>query len=220
MNKFQRTSLLLALLMLLSLAAVPALSLAEATTAPATETAEGTEATEATEAVEEKERINPFVEMEILDIHEQPFDTSIFDGKPFMLNIWGAWCPPCVQEMPDLSELYDVYKDRITIVGLAGTAVNGFNEDGSSKYDEKELSDVRALYESKQIKHPSMLPNPLMAVLMSQINMQSWPTTVFVTGDGVLVNMVIGAKTKDQWIAIIDQMLAAMEADKATAEGA
>ena len=34
------------------------------------------------------------------------------------------------------------------------------------------------------------------------------------------VNMVIGAKTKDQWIAIIDQMLAAMEADKATAEGA
>ena len=31
---------------------------------------------------------------------------------------------------------------------------------------------------------------------------------------------MIGAKTKDQWIAIIDQMLAAMEADKATAEGA
>ena len=215
MNKFQRTSLLLAMLMMLSLAAVPALSLAEATASPET-----TEAVEAAEAVEEKERINPFVEMEILDIYEQPFDTSIFDGKPFMLNIWGAWCPPCVQEMPDLSELYDIYKDRITIVGLAGTAVNGFNEDGTSQYYEKELNDVRDLYESKQIKHPSMLPNPLMAVLMSQINMQSWPTTVFVNGDGVLVNMVIGAKTKDQWIDIIDQMLAAMEADKATAEGA
>jgi cytochrome c-type biogenesis protein len=210
MNKFQRTSLLLALMMLLSLTALPVLSLAEVTSASVTEAADATQ---------EKKQLNPFVAMEILDIHEHPFDTSIFNGKPFMLNIWGAWCPPCVREMPDLSELYDIYKDRITIVGLAGTAVTGFNEDGTGQYNQKELQDVRDLYESKQIRHPSLLPNPLMAVLMNQINMQSWPTTVFVNGEGVLVNMVVGSKTRDQWITIIDQVLAAMEADKAPAEG-
>jgi thiol-disulfide isomerase/thioredoxin len=29
-----------------------------------------------------------------------------FTGRVTLLNFWGTWCPPCVEEMPELSALY------------------------------------------------------------------------------------------------------------------
>src|SRR5437773_3272106 len=37
---------------------------------------------------------------------------SDYRGKVVFLNIWGTWCAPCVQEMPEMETLYQTYKDR------------------------------------------------------------------------------------------------------------
>lgn len=40
-------------------------------------------------------------------------------GKPLVVNFWATWCPPCVEEMPELSELHQKYRDRgLQVVGL------------------------------------------------------------------------------------------------------
>ena len=37
-----------------------------------------------------------------------------------MLNFWATWCPPCREEMPELSELYTEYKNKnVVVLGLA-----------------------------------------------------------------------------------------------------
>lgn len=28
-------------------------------------------------------------------------------GRPTLLNLWASWCPPCIQEMPDIQEIHD-----------------------------------------------------------------------------------------------------------------
>ena len=33
-------------------------------------------------------------------------------GKVVLLNFWATWCPPCIQELPDLVKLADTLKDR------------------------------------------------------------------------------------------------------------
>lgn len=42
-------------------------------------------------------------------------------AKPTLLEVFATWCPHCQREAPVLSKLYDQYKDRANIVGVAGS---------------------------------------------------------------------------------------------------
>jgi peroxiredoxin len=39
--------------------------------------------------------------------------------KPVILNAWASWCGPCRTEMPGLQQIYDSYKNKIHMVGVA-----------------------------------------------------------------------------------------------------
>jgi thiol-disulfide isomerase/thioredoxin len=38
--------------------------------------------------------------------------------KLIFFEFWGTWCKGCVQQIPDLKELYDKYNDKIVIIGI------------------------------------------------------------------------------------------------------
>lgn len=41
-------------------------------------------------------------------------------GQPVIVNFWATWCPPCLEEMPALQEVYDAHRDD----GLVVLAIN------------------------------------------------------------------------------------------------
>jgi thiol-disulfide isomerase/thioredoxin len=46
-------------------------------------------------------------------------DTSHWVGKTVVLNFWGSWCPPCVEEMPMLARVSDELKSQnVIFVGI------------------------------------------------------------------------------------------------------
>lgn len=50
----------------------------------------------------------------LIDIHNLALKSEYV-----ILDFWGTWCPPCMLEMPQLKDLYEMYNDRIEIVGIA-----------------------------------------------------------------------------------------------------
>jgi peroxiredoxin len=40
-------------------------------------------------------------------------------GRPLVVNFWATWCPPCVEEMPDLQRARDAYLGRgVEVIGI------------------------------------------------------------------------------------------------------
>jgi peroxiredoxin len=40
------------------------------------------------------------------DASGAPLPLSRFAGRPLVVNFWATWCPPCIEEMPELSDLH------------------------------------------------------------------------------------------------------------------
>jgi peroxiredoxin len=44
---------------------------------------------------------------------------SSYKGEVVVLNIWGAWCPPCRVEAPQLQEVWEQYEDKgVQLLGI------------------------------------------------------------------------------------------------------
>ena len=39
-------------------------------------------------------------------------------GTVYVLEFWATWCKPCITAMPHLSELAQIYNDKVTIIGI------------------------------------------------------------------------------------------------------
>jgi peroxiredoxin len=42
-----------------------------------------------------------------------------YRGKVVLLNLWATWCPPCIQEIPDLERLQQRMGDKVTILAVS-----------------------------------------------------------------------------------------------------
>jgi peroxiredoxin len=41
-------------------------------------------------------------------------------GKPVLLNVWATWCRPCRDEIPELQQLHERYRERgLQLVGVS-----------------------------------------------------------------------------------------------------
>ena len=52
-----------------------------------------------------------------------------WQGKVAVVNFWATWCPPCREEMPELSQLQDKYRGQgVVVLGIAADELDKVNE--------------------------------------------------------------------------------------------
>lgn len=102
-----------------------------------------------------------------------------------MINIWTTWCGFCVEEMPELQELYAQLPQNINMISIC---VDASDETETAK---QILSDSKA--EFTTIQGNDELNNILIN------NVQGYPTTIFVDKEGNIVgDPQIGAPENDE----------------------
>ena len=154
---------------------------------------------------ESSRQVTVFEDFTAQDLDGNPVDESIFaDCDMTMINLWGTFCGPCLQEMPDLGEIADEYADKgFQIVGICTDAVN---LDGEILEDVVETAKADAQETGADYLH--IVPvGEIFTDLLPRVT--GVPTTIFVDSKGQQIGLAdIGAKDKDAWIQVIEEKLA------------
>lgn len=163
-----------------------------------------------TNKVEEKEKTTATaIELENMPIENFDFQTmDILDGnvikseefykeKPLTLvNVWGTFCGPCKEEMPDLAKLYDEYKDKMNFLGVVvDTNVNM----------DTNVGEAQQIIKDSGVNYKNIMPNPTTEDTL--VNITAMPTTFFVNSDGKVLGGFVGKADKDSLKATIDKLL-------------
>ncbi len=143
-------------------------------------------------------------EFETQDLYGTTLTQDIFAEYDItMVNIWGTYCPPCIEEMPHLGELSTEYAENgVQIVGLV---IDVLGMDGNVDETQKELA--VDIIDSTGAHYTHILPSEEMNSLLSQTT--AVPTTFFVDSEGRQVGMTyVGSRDKAGWIEAIESTLA------------
>ena len=163
-----------------------------------------------TNKVEEKEKTTATaIELEKMPIENFDFQTmDILDGnvikseefykeKPLTLvNVWGTFCGPCKEEMPDLAKLYDEYKDKMNFLGVV--------IDTNVSMDTN-VGEAQQIIKDSGVNYKNIMPNPTTEDTL--VNITAMPTTFFVNSDGKVLGGFVGKADKDSLKATIDKIL-------------
>ena len=74
--------------------------------------------------------IRPFTayaaEFTLEDLQGKTHRIADYRGKWVLVNFWATWCPPCMNEIPELSSLHKAHKDHdLVVIAIAMDAVSG-----------------------------------------------------------------------------------------------
>jgi thiol-disulfide isomerase/thioredoxin len=125
-------------------------------------------------------------------------NSSQLAGKPYIVNFFASWCPPCRQELPGMVELQKKYAEKgFTFVGVA--------------FRDREATLPDFLWEMG-VEYPVALTNPELEAAFGRFlpggKIRAIPASVVVGRDGKLLNVVSGALTKDDFESLILKALA------------
>ena len=104
-----------------------------------------------------------------------------YKGKWVLVNFWATWCPPCLEEIPDLVALHEDRKNNLVVIGVA--------------MDYRNPKEVLQFADQMMISYPMVLGDYKLAAQVGAVN--GLPTTYLYNPQGKQVAYNVGAITRD-----------------------
>ncbi len=109
---------------------------------------------------------------------------------PVVINFFGSWCAPCIEEMPAFERVHQDLGDQVTFLGMA-------NRDAPE--------DALATVEATGVTYPTF--DDPDASALTYFGGLAMPTTVFIDASGEVVDVNSGPLTEDELRARITDVL-------------
>ncbi len=117
----------------------------------------------------------------LVDSKGKTHSLAQYKGKWVLVNFWATWCPPCLEEIPDLVALHENKKNKLVVLGVA--------------MDYKDPKQVLQFADQMMVSYPVILGDQKIAAQIGAI--PGLPTTYLYNPDGKMVAYNVGALTKD-----------------------
>jgi thiol-disulfide isomerase/thioredoxin len=121
------------------------------------------------------------VDFTLENLDGKPVSLSDFRGKWVIVNYWATWCPPCLDEIPDLVQLYEDNRDTLVVLGVDFEEVN-------TEY-------LREFVDSHLISYPVVRSEPLPVTPLGPV--LGLPTTYIISPDGERIARQEGPVTRE-----------------------
>ena len=129
-------------------------------------------------------------DFDLSDLEGKDHKLSDYKGKWVVVNYWATWCPPCVEEIPELIFFHDQHKDKDAVV-------LGINFEDSSERK------VKNFLEDYMVSYPVLLAEPDTYSDMGKIT--GLPTTFIVSPEGEVVHKKVGSVDAAYLEKVIDE---------------
>lgn len=104
-----------------------------------------------------------------------------YKGQWVLINFWATWCPPCLEEIPDLIALYES-RDDVMVIGIA--------------MDFADPKDVMEYVDAMSISYPTVLGSRSIAAQIEELSML--PSTYLFDPNGRPAARQIGLITREE----------------------
>ena len=123
--------------------------------------------------------------------------------KLVVVNVWSTTCKYCKQEMPDLEEVYQKYKDQdVVLVGICDDTVSNGNIDEEARDYAKEICDENGVTFAELVPTDDGLCK--MTTMVTDVG---HPVTVILDENGDVLDIVVGATDAAGWSETIESYL-------------
>ena len=131
------------------------------------------------------------IDFAIEDMDGTTHKLSDYRGKWVVVNFWATWCPPCLEELPELVAFHDehVNKDALVL---------GVNSEDIA------VERLRQFADDHMISYP-LLTNAIKAELALG-RVRGLPTTILISPAGKIAKRRAGAVTQEGLEMMIDQL--------------
>jgi thiol-disulfide isomerase/thioredoxin len=128
---------------------------------------------------------------ELPDIHgKKTHSLQDYKGKWIVINYWATWCPPCLDEIPELVEFHDAHSKKDAVV----LGVN---------HEELDRDYLVSFVDEFFITYPVLVSDPYSQPPFGRL--YGLPTTYIISPEGELVTSKTGAVSKATLEEIIAQ---------------
>lgn len=149
-----------------------------------------------------------YISFDTVDIYNTSISSRVLFGYDLtMINFWGSYAYPEVNEVSELQNLYKrleyAYPDQVNLIQVIIDAP-----------DEEVEAMIKTIYDEHKADYKSIIPD---AILTDWIvdHLVGLPTTIFVDNEGKIMDKVIeGSKSSSDYFNTIAQLLANIEAEK------
>lgn len=137
----------------------------------------------------------PFPEFVEVDTEGNSVSSDIFgDYDATIVNFWNNGCGTCIEEMPELEEMYQQFKERnINLIGV-GT---------DSRESDEQLAAAREILTGKGVSYINISPSPENSFYQDFVaDIFTFPTTYIVDREGNMIGAPIAGNVKGQLDAV------------------